>query len=128
MHRLSCAVAVCRYGWHFPELTKIIDSNIKYASIVKFMGSRDKAAELDFSAILDEDVEEKLKEVAVVSMGTEMSEEDLAHISSLCDQVIELTEYRTQLYNYLRNRMQVCFHVHASLSSNTQYLIALHHC
>lgn len=71
------------------------------------MGSRDKAAELDFSAILEEEVEQKVKDAAVVSMGTEMSPEDLLHVSSLCDQVIELTEYRTQLYSYLKNRMQV---------------------
>lgn len=97
-----------RYGWHFPELTKLIDSNTTYASVVKFMGSREQAANLDFSAILEEDVEERVKDAAVVSMGTEMSSEDLLHVSSLCDQVIELSEYRTQLYSYLKNRMQVC--------------------
>lgn len=73
------------------------------------MGSREKAADLDFSAILEEDVEEKVKDAAVVSMGTEMSSEDLLHVSSLCDQVIDLSEYRGQLYSYLKNRMQVCF-------------------
>jgi nucleolar protein 58 len=104
-------MAKCRYGWHFPELSKIIDSNIAYAKAVRFMGARDKAASLDFSAILDEEVESTLKEAAVVSMGTEISEEDLAHVSCLCDQVVELSEYRAQLYEYLKNRMQVCPHV-----------------
>ena len=97
----------CRYGWHFPELTKIIDSNLAFAKAVRFMGARDKAAELDFSAILDEEVESQVKEAAVVSMGTEISDEDLAHVGSLCEQVVELSEYRAQLYEYLKNRMQV---------------------
>jgi snoRNA binding domain, fibrillarin len=96
----------CRYGWHFPELSKIIDSNIAFAKTVRFMGARDKAAALDFSAILEEEVEGQVKEAAVVSMGTEISEEDLAHVSCLCDQVVELSEYRAQLYEYLKNRMQ----------------------
>ncbi len=42
---------------------------------------------------------------AVVSMGTEISEEDVLNISALCDQVIELSEYRAQLYDYLKSRM-----------------------
>ena len=95
-----------RYGWHFPELTKIIDSNIAYAKAVRFMGARDRAAGLDFSGILDEEVESQVKEATVVSMGTEISVEDLSHVASLCDQVVELSEYRAQLYEYLKNRMQ----------------------
>lgn len=39
-------------------------------------------------------------------MGTEISDADMTHIHSLCDQVISITEYRTQLSDYLRNRMQ----------------------
>ncbi len=38
-------------------------------------------------------------------MGTEISDSDMSHIHSLCDQVISITEYRTQLSEYLRNRM-----------------------
>ena len=38
-------------------------------------------------------------------MGTEISDSDLNHILSPCDQVISITAYRTQLADYLRNRM-----------------------
>ncbi len=31
---------------------------------------------------------------ALVSMGTEISEEDVGNISALCDQVIQLADYR----------------------------------
>ncbi|KAF2309514.1 hypothetical protein GH714_003493 [Hevea brasiliensis] len=37
------------YGWHFPELAKIIQDNILYSKAVKLMGSRDNAIKLDFS-------------------------------------------------------------------------------
>lgn len=39
------------YGWHFPELTKIIQDNILYARAVKLMGDRVNAASLDFSEV-----------------------------------------------------------------------------
>ena len=39
------------YGWHFPELTKIIQDNILYARAVKLMGDRANAANLDFSEV-----------------------------------------------------------------------------
>ncbi|XP_028760611.1 probable nucleolar protein 5-2 isoform X2 [Neltuma alba] len=93
------------YGWHFPELTKIIQDNIQYAKAVKLMGDRANAAKLDFSEILSEDVEAQLKEAAVISMGTEVGELDLMNIRELCDQVLSLSEYRAQLYDYLKSRM-----------------------
>ncbi|GKE42437.1 probable nucleolar protein 5-2, partial [Tanacetum coccineum] len=37
------------YGWHFPELAKIVQDNILYAKSVKLMGYRTNAADLDFS-------------------------------------------------------------------------------
>merc|ERR1712196_663320 len=40
-----------------------------------------------------------------VSMGTEISEEDLENINLLCTQALSLQEYRTELYDYLKNRM-----------------------
>ncbi|XP_071734912.1 probable nucleolar protein 5-2 [Rutidosis leptorrhynchoides] len=93
------------YGWHFPELAKIVSDNILYAKAVKLMGYRTNAAKLDFSEILSEEIEAELKEAAVVSMGTEVSELDLVNIKDLCDQVLSLSEYRAQLYDYLKTRM-----------------------
>ncbi|XP_012492926.1 probable nucleolar protein 5-1 [Gossypium raimondii] len=93
------------YGWHFPELTKIIQDNIQYAKAVKLMGDRANAAKLDFSEILPEEVETEVKEAAVISMGTEINDLDLINIKELCDQVLNLAEYRAQLYDYLKSRM-----------------------
>ncbi|CAI5485582.1 unnamed protein product [Closterium sp. Naga37s-1] len=93
------------YGWHFPELAKIVTDNLQYARAVKLMAHRVNAADLDFSGILEEDVESAMKEAAVISMGTEVSEHDMTNIIALCDQVIALSEYRAQLFDYLRSRM-----------------------
>merc|ERR1711862_806685 len=59
----------------------------------------------DFSDVIPEEVEEKVKEAAEISMGTEISEEDILNIKHLCQQVVEIQEYRAQLYEYLKNRM-----------------------
>jgi nucleolar protein 58 len=40
------------YGWHFPELTKIVSDNIQYAKVVKMMSNRVNAVNLDFSEVL----------------------------------------------------------------------------
>lgn len=93
------------YGWHFPELAKIVQDNIVYSKTVKLMGNRVNAAKLDFSEILPEEVEAELKEAAMISMGTEVSDLDLINIKELCDQVLSLSEYRAQLYDYLKSRM-----------------------
>merc|ERR1719443_723274 len=97
----------CRewYGWHFPELGKIITDNLAFVRTVEVMGMRDNAKSTDLSDILPEEVEEKVKEAAEISMGTEISEEDITNIRHLCQQVVEIQEYRAQLYEYLKNRM-----------------------
>lgn len=93
------------YGWHFPEMSKIVQDNIAYCKTIKKMGYKTNAATTDLSDILPEEIEQKLKEAAEVSMGTEISEEDLSNITNLCDQVLEISDYRDQLYEYLKNRM-----------------------
>ncbi|KAL6551939.1 Ribosomal RNA processing protein 1 A [Orobanche gracilis] len=93
------------YGWHFPELAKIIQDNILYAKTVKLMGNRTNAAKLDFSEVLPDEVETELKEAAMISMGTEVNDLDLENIKDLCNQVLSLSEYRAQLYDYLKSRM-----------------------
>ncbi|KAJ4459360.1 putative Nucleolar protein 58 [Paratrimastix pyriformis] len=94
------------YGWHFPELNKVIADNIQYARAINKMGLRHNCLTTDFSDILATDVEAKMKEAVHVTMGVDITEDDIANIRALCDQVIEMSEYRTSLHEYLKNRMQ----------------------
>lgn len=107
------------YGWHFPELGKIVPDHQMYAKALMKMGVRTQCKSLDFSDILPEEVELEMKDAAEISMGTEVSEDDIANILQLCDQVVSLSEYRAQLWDYLRNRMQVHAHHHAAPRGNT---------
>ena len=93
------------YGWHFPEMTKIVNDNISYAKIVLKMGMRTDSEKVDLSEIIPEDIEETLKAAADRSMGTEISVEDLENIQALSEQVIGFAEYRQQLASYLTARM-----------------------
>ncbi|XP_026503467.1 nucleolar protein 58 [Terrapene carolina triunguis] len=97
----------CRewYGWHFPELGKIVADNLTYCKCVRKVGDRRNFSTSDLSEVLPEEIDEDVKAAAEISMGTEVSEEDINNILHLCDQVIEISEYRTQLYDYLKNRM-----------------------
>lgn len=94
------------YSWHFPELARIVTDNIVYAKCVTLIGHRDKCKITDLSDIVPSEIEVEVKEAAELSMGTEITQEDMDHIVNLCEQVVNLSEYRVSLAEYLRNRMQ----------------------
>lgn len=56
---------------------------------------------------MTEEIEKEVKDAAEISMGTEINETDEKYILSLSQQVIELSEYRESLNEYLKNRMSV---------------------
>lgn len=93
------------YGWHFPELAKILNDNIAYSKLVLQMGMRSNAEKADLSEILPEEIEGAVKAAADRSMGTEISEDDLENIQRLADQVVSLSDYRQKLGSYLTARM-----------------------
>merc|ERR1719201_950913 len=94
------------YGWHFPEMGKIVTDNLAYARVVKHMGMKTKAKDTNFSKInVPDEIAAEVQSAAETSMGTEITEEDLANIMVLCERVVELTEYRASLAEYLKLRM-----------------------
>jgi nucleolar protein 58 len=74
------------YGWHFPELPKIVTENKMFARTVLQLGSRSLVETADLDSVLPEDLVEEVKAAARVSMGTEISEEDTLniHVRELC--------------------------------------------
>ncbi|KYM89884.1 Nucleolar protein 58 [Atta colombica] len=93
------------YGWHFPELGKIVTDNLQYIKTMHILGQRENAIKCDLSDILTEEVEERVKEAAETSMGSEISEYDAEHMQCLCVEILELHQYRSQLCDYLKTRM-----------------------
>lgn len=93
------------YGWHFPELAKIVPDNEQYVKTILAIGVKENASETDLSEFLDDKKEKQVKEMAELSMGTEITEEDMLNIGQLCKNVLDLYEYRTQLFEYIKNRM-----------------------
>lgn len=93
------------YGWHFPEMGKIVTDSLVFTKVVVAVGMRHKCSATDLSGVLPEDIEKEVKQAAEISMGTEISEEDEKYILELGSQIIDLSEYREELQNYLKNRM-----------------------
>jgi nucleolar protein 58 len=108
------------YGWHFPEMAKTLNDNLAYAKVVRAIGMRDNFKDADLSDILPEDVEVSLKASAELSMGVEITEDDLKNAVELADQVIKFTEYRAQLTSYLESRMRA---IAPNLTALVGYLV-----
>ena len=98
------------YGWHFPELSKLIDEHGKYAACIKILKDR---SNIDADKVLKEladalDDEEKAKEVieaAKTSTGYEISDFDMKNILTFAEKVLNLSNYRKDLQNYLSKKM-----------------------
>ena len=52
------------YGWHFPELTKVVSDNLIYTKVVKAMGMRQNVTEIDLTTILPEDIAKDVTDAA----------------------------------------------------------------
>ncbi|CAH8561855.1 unnamed protein product [Schistosoma guineensis] len=92
------------YGWHFPELSKIVLDNVTYVKVVKRIGHRTNSS-VDLSDLVPDEIASQIREASIVSLGTEVIDEDITMINELCDQVLEASASRTQLHDYLIKRM-----------------------
>merc|ERR1719230_1624343 len=56
------------YGWHFPEMGKIVTENLAYAKVVKIMGLKTKAKETKFSKInVPDEIADEVRSAAETS-------------------------------------------------------------
>lgn len=92
------------YGWHFPELSKVVTDNTVYVKVVKHIGRRENA-KMDLSDLVPDDIASQIREASIVSLGTEVVDDDIDMIHALCDQALEVAESRSQLQEYLTKRM-----------------------
>ncbi|GAB1729597.1 hypothetical protein NU195Hw_g725t1 [Hortaea werneckii] len=100
------------YGWHFPELVKIVSENHKYAKCALFIGdkktlSEDSLHELAQQVDDDESVARAIIEAARVSMGQDISETDMENVMTFARRTVELANYRKSLGAYLVTKMGI---------------------
>jgi len=93
------------YGWHFPELAKLIQDNMAYVRLVHKLGPRDNALTMDMTDCIPEELCQDVRDATVISLGTEITDKDIETVRSVCEQILEINDYRAQLYEYIKNRM-----------------------
>ena len=86
---------------HFPELAKILNDNLAYSRVVLKMGFRSNAREADLADVLPEEIEQAVKAAAEISMGTEITDEDLEATSALAEQVVRALKYELRVRHTL---------------------------
>ncbi|ROL47417.1 Nucleolar protein 56 [Anabarilius grahami] len=97
------------YGYHFPELIKIVSDNSSYCKLAKLIGNRKELSEESLEA-LEEVTMDSAKAQAILdasrsSMGMDISPIDLINIESFSSRVVSLSKYRQELQEYLRSKM-----------------------
>lgn len=100
------------YGWHFPELVKIVSDNFKYAQLallIKDKKTLDEESLHDIAAIVDDDeaIARSILDAAKVSMGQDISDADMENVMSFAERVVSLTKYRKSVGNYLVSKMSI---------------------
>jgi len=108
------------YSYHFPELAKIVTENYKYAKVAQFIKDRknltdDKLEELE-EILMDSAAAQAIIDASKMSMGMDISVVDLINIEMFAKRVVNLSEYRKRLAEYLHTKMN-------SVAPNLQVLI-----
>ncbi|KAL3575434.1 hypothetical protein D5086_023535 [Populus alba] len=97
------------YSWHFPELVKIVNDNYIYAKLAKFIDDKSKLSEDKLPALTDilgdEDKAKEVVEAAKASMGQDLSPIDLINVQQFAQRIMDLSEYRKKLHEYLITKM-----------------------
>jgi len=62
-------------------------------------------SESELQEVVPEEIADEVRQAAEISMGTEITEDDEGHLKTLAGQVISISQYRTNLAEYLKNRM-----------------------
>jgi nucleolar protein 56 len=105
------------YGWHFPELVKIVNDNYQYAKCVVLIQDknclREKAKEEELlsslAEILDDDTTraKNVIDAGRASMGSDIAPIDLTNVINFAERTISIFAYRKSLQTYLNEKMNL---------------------
>jgi len=112
------------YGWHFPELIKIVSDNATYAKMVLAIGNKktltdDRLDEIANVLDQDRDKAEAVINAAKISMGQDITDEDLSMIQALAARVAASADYRRILTNSMDDKM-------GTVAPNLQQILGTH--
>lgn len=97
------------YSYHFPELIKIVPDNYTYAKVAKYIKQRKNLNENSLEEleeiVMDSDKAKAILNASETSIGMEISPIDLINIETFASRVISLADYRKQLLEYLKTKM-----------------------
>lgn len=98
------------YGWHFPELVRIVSDNATYAKLVLAIGNKKTLTDdrlHEIAAVADNDGEkaEDIIQAAKMSMGMDITETDLLMVRSFAESVSKMADYRKALSKSLDEKM-----------------------
>ncbi|CCD43379.1 putative pre-rrna processing nucleolar protein [Botrytis fragariae] len=100
------------YGWHFPELVRLVSDNHTYAKLALAIGNKKNLTDEDLhdiAALVDDDGDkaQSIIDAAKVSMGQDISVNDMENVSAFANRVVKLAEYRRSLFQYLTDKMAI---------------------
>jgi len=98
------------YGYHYPELFKLVPDNHQYAVVAQFIGDKatlDESKLPELAALVDDDavVAQNILDAARGSMGSALTEFDMLNINAFAARVVSLSSYRKSLIAYLSEKM-----------------------
>ncbi|XP_045080047.1 nucleolar protein 56 [Coregonus clupeaformis] len=94
------------YGYHFPELIKIVTDNSTYCKMAQLIGNRKELSEESLEeVVMDGAKAQAVLEASRSSMGMDISPIDLINIERFSNRVVSLAAYRLELQEYLRSKM-----------------------
>ncbi|XP_061730705.1 nucleolar protein 56 [Nerophis ophidion] len=97
------------YGYHFPELVRIVPDNSMYCRLAQLIGNRkeltDESVESLEEIVMDNAKAQAILDASRSSMGMDISPIDLINIERFSNRVVSLAAYRLELQDYLRSKM-----------------------
>jgi nucleolar protein 58 len=93
------------YGWHFPELARVVVDPILYCKVVLRVGIRDKN-NYDLSDILSPELSDSVNTSIQHSMGTDITAEDIRYICDLATGVLDIENVRAKSLPHLSSIIQ----------------------
>lgn len=115
------------FGWHFPELSKIVTDNATFVRVVSLIENKENVIENYnnqesdlkeklIEIVLEPEIADRIFEAARSSMGSELSEIDAINIRAFCQKLNGMYNYRQGLGSYLKDKMKM-------LAPNTSNLV-----